>query len=66
MAASQLPVIRILKGLYLHNDKVLEAQMFSGLYWEYICYITLHVPLLMRIAWTSKLYSGTVSKKIGS
>ena len=28
--------IRILKGSYLQNEKVLEAQILSGLYWEYI------------------------------
>ena len=28
--------IRILKGLYLRNEKVLEAQILSYLYWEYI------------------------------
>ena len=31
--------ISILKGWYLQNEKVLEAQMLSGLYWEYICFI---------------------------
>ena len=31
--------IRVLKGLYLQNEKVLEAQTWTGLYWDYICSI---------------------------
>ena len=31
--------ISILKGGYLQNEKVSEAQILSGLYWEYICFI---------------------------
>ena len=37
MAASQLPwIFWILKGWYLQNEKVLEAQILTGLYWYYI------------------------------
>ena len=37
MASSQLPLIFwILKGWYLQNEKVLEAQILTGLYWDYI------------------------------
>ena len=41
MAAPQLPskLEYYLKGLYLQNKKVLKAQILSGLYWEYICFI---------------------------
>ena len=31
--------IRILNGLYLQNGKASEAQIVSGLYWEYTCFI---------------------------
>ena len=37
MAASQLPwIFLILKGRYLQNEKVLKAQILTGLYWYYI------------------------------
>ena len=38
--------IRILKGLYLHNEKVLEAYILLDLYWEYTLLGTYWAPIL--------------------
>ena len=37
--AKQSLEISILKGWYLPNEKVSEAQILSGLYWEYIYFL---------------------------
>ena len=52
MAASQLTYIFwILKGWYLQNEKVLQAHILTGLYWDYICSIgnvNWHIKILAK------------------